>query len=146
MIWRAGATAGGIGAVAVANLSDVGATVQTSQPVIAFFFGYPFEVAGMIAALFGCLMARFWIGAGQWARKQYRAQLDLPVSGAVLAVAAALVIATHPGPFLALIYGMGAGVMGEAIFKIAENTLLKGLSGLGVGGDSPAPPPPPPAA
>ena len=139
MIWRLGGTVARLGTVAVAKVSILGARVTSSEPVIWYFFGYPFEAAGMIAALFGCLMSRWWIGAGQWARKQYRVQLDLPVTGVVLAVAAATVIARRPEPFGALAIGIGVGVVGEGVFKFAENYILRGLKLFG--GEVPPPAP-----
>lgn len=79
----------------------------------------------MIAALFGCFAARFWIGAGQALRAEHRWSLDIPISGMALAVSAALVISFRPEPLGGLMYGAGLGVLGEGIFKIAEAYLRK---------------------
>jgi hypothetical protein len=124
VIWRLGATAGAILPVAAAAVaSDRGATVATSVPVIWSFLGYPFEAGSMIAAVFACVCARFWIGAGQAARQQHRWTLDLPVTGIALAVAGLLVIKVRPDPLTGLLLGGGAGVLGEGFFKLAEGRL-----------------------
>ncbi|WP_235529552.1 hypothetical protein [Sphingomonas sp. Leaf242] len=106
--------------------------MTTSTPTIWFFLGYPFEAAGMIAAMFGCLSARFWIGAGEIARREHRWILDAPVSCMTLAVAAGLVISLHPEPLSALLYGGGVGILGEGVFKLAEQRInkLKAILGL----------------
>jgi hypothetical protein len=130
MIWKAGATMGAILPVVAAAAAQGGATVATSTPAIWHFLGYPFEAAGMIAALFGCLSARFWIGAAQSVREEHRWSLDIPISGMALAVSAALVISLRPEPLGGLMYGAGLGILGEGIFKIAETQLRKvGLIG-----------------
>ncbi|KQR81181.1 hypothetical protein ASG07_11980 [Sphingomonas sp. Leaf343] len=125
MIWKVGATMGAILPVVAAAAANGGATVATSTPAIWHFLGYPFEAAGMIAALFGCFSARFWIGAGQSLRQEHRWGLDIPISGMALAVSAALVISLRPEPLGGLMYGAGLGVLGEGIFKIAEAYLRK---------------------
>lgn len=132
MIWRLMATAGAVLPVAAAAVAKTGATVTTSTPTIWFFLGYPFEAAGMIAAMFGCLSARFWIGAGEIARREHRWILDAPVSCMTLAVAAGLVISLHPEPLSALLYGGGVGILGEGVFKLAEQRInkLKAILGL----------------
>jgi len=137
MIWRLMATAGAVLPVAAAAVAKTGATVTTSTPTIWFFLGYPFEAAGMIAALFGCVSARFWIGAGEIARREHRWILDAPVSCMTLGVAAGLVISLHPEPLSALLYGGGVGILGEGVFKLAEQRIdkLKAVMGLG---DKPA--------
>ncbi|RYY14809.1 MAG: hypothetical protein EON55_07650 [Alphaproteobacteria bacterium] len=133
MIWRLMATAGAVLPVAAAAVAKTGATVTTSTPTIWFFLGYPFEAAGMIAALFGCISARFWIGAGEIARREHRWILDAPVSSMTIAVAAGLVISLHPEPLSALLYGGGVGILGEGVFKLAEQRIdkLKAAFGLG---------------
>jgi hypothetical protein len=125
MIWKGLATMGAILPVAAATLANGGATVATSTPAIWHFLGYPFEAAGMIAALFGCLSARFWIGAAQSVREEHRWSLDIPISGMALAVSAALIISMRPEPLGSLMLGAGLGVLGEGIFKIAEGYLRK---------------------
>jgi len=108
-----------------------------SGPVIWHFLGYPFEAAGMIAALFACSAARFWIGAAQAVRKEHRWTIDMPVTGMVLAVSGALIIAMRPEPLGALLYGGGLGVLGEGIFKIAERYLAKAGAVFGIETDKP---------
>ncbi len=134
MIWKAGATMGAILPVAAA-LANGGATVATSTPAVWHFLGYPFEAAGMIAALFGCLSARFWIGAAQSVRQEHRWSLDIPISGMALAVSAALVISMRPEPLGGLMLGAGLGVLGEGIFKIAEGYLRKASAVFGAEAD-----------
>jgi hypothetical protein len=137
-IYKGGAAMAAILPVAAAALAQKGATVTTSVPVIGHFLGYPFEIAGMVAALFGCLAARFWIGAAQHVRKVHRWSLDIPVSGMVLAVSAAIVISQRPEPLGGLMYGAGLGVLGEGIFKVAEHYLQKVGSVFGLDIDPPA--------
>lgn len=124
MIWKTGATVAAIIPVAISSVAD-GATVGAAPPVVWHWLGYQFEAAGMVAALFGCFMARFWIGAGMYARKQFRFTLDVPVSGMALATTAGLVISHHPDPLYALLIGAGLGVLGEGLFKLAEKYLRK---------------------
>lgn len=75
----------------------------------------------MCAALFACATSRWWLGAAQSTRKQYRWQLDAPVTVMMLALAAGLVIGNRPTPLIGLLFGAGAGVLGEGFFKLAEN-------------------------
>ncbi len=131
-IYKGGATMAAILPVAAAALTEKGATIATSVPVIWHFLGYPFEAAGMIAALFACFAARFWIGAAQSVRQEHRWSLDIPVTGMALAVSAAIVIAMRPEPLGGLLYGAGLGVLGEGIFKIAEKYLQKAGAVFGV--------------
>ena len=135
MIWRLGATAAAVLPVAAAAVAKTGATVTTSTPTIWFFLGYPFEAAGMIAALFACASARFWIGAGEIARREHRWLLDAPVSSMTLAVSAGIVISRHPEPLSALMYGGGIGILGEGVFKLAEQRIDKLKAAMGLGSD-----------
>jgi hypothetical protein len=134
-ILKAGATMGAILPVAAAALASKGATITTSTPAIWHFLGYQFEAAGMIAALFGCFSARFWIGAAQSVRDQHRWSLDIPVTGMALAVSAALVISQRPEPLGGLMLGAGLGILGEGIFKLAESYLQKVSAVFGVDTD-----------
>lgn len=131
-IYKGGVTMAAVLPVAAAAMTHKGATLATSQPVVWHFLGYPYEAACMIAALFGCLAARFWIGAAQVVRQQHRWLIDIPVTGMVLATSAALIIAQRPEPLGALLYGGGLGVLGEGIFKIAERYLQKAGSVFGI--------------
>ena len=139
MIWRVGASAAALVPVASAIAAKTGATVATAVPVIWHFLGYPFEAASMVAALFGCLSARLWIGAGQAIRKLHRWSLDIPVSGMALAATAGVIASRRPEPLYALLAGAGLGVLGEGIFKLAERYIDK-LTG-GIVPDHPLPPP-----
>lgn len=111
----AGGTALGIAAAATATGKPV--------PEVWHVLGYPFEAAGMIAALFGCLCARFWSGNQLKARKAFRWTLDIPVSAATLAASMGTVIAMRPEPLAALLAGMGIGVVGEGLFKLAQRNV-----------------------
>jgi len=135
-IYKGGVTMAAILPVAATALAQKGATVATSQPVIWHFLGFPFEAACMIAALFGCFAARFWIGAAQAVRKEHRWTIDIPVTGMALAVSAALIVSQRPEPLGALMYGAGLGILGEGIFKIAERYLQKAGSVFGVEPDN----------
>jgi hypothetical protein len=134
-IYKGGATMAAILPVAATAMAAKGATIATSQPVIWHFLGYPFEAAGMFAALFGCFAARFWIGAAQSVRQEHRWSLDIPVSGMALAVSAAIIISQRPEPLGALMYGAGLGVLGEGIFKLAEKYLQKAGQVFGIEAD-----------
>jgi len=134
-ILKSGATMGAILPVAAAAIASKGATIATSQPAIWHFLGYQFEAAGMIAALFGCFSARFWIGAAQNVRHEHRWSLDIPVTGMALAVSAALVISQRPEPLGGLMLGAGLGILGEGIFKLAEGYLQKVSAVFGVDTD-----------
>lgn len=129
-----GLVATGAAIPVVASGVNEGAMMATSQPLLWDLLGYQVEAASLIAAIFGCLCARYWIGAGQAARKQHRWSLDLPVSGMALAVSVVLMIKLRPEPLTGLLLGGGAGVLGEGIFKIAENRMR--AFGL-LGGDPP---------
>lgn len=122
MIWRAMATLGATAPVAVEALgTNKGAMV--AQPVIWSLVGYPFEAGGMIAALFGCAVARAWHGSAQAARREYRWVLDAPITAMTFGAAVAIVIALRPEPWNGLLYGAGLGVIGEGLFKVAERVL-----------------------
>lgn len=134
-IYKGGATMAAVLPVAAAALAQKGATIATSQPLVIHFLGYPFEAAGMIAALFGCIAARFWIGAAQAVRKQHRWTMDIPVTAMAVATSAALVISQRPEPLGGLMLGAGLGVLGEGIFKIAEHYLQRAGAALGIDTD-----------
>lgn len=126
-IYKGGVTMMAIVPVAAAALVKKGATVGASQPAIWHALGYPFEAGAMIAALFACGAARWWIGAAQSLRKEHRWSLDIPVTAMALATSAALIISQRPEPLGALFYGAGLGILGEGIFKLAEARLGKAL-------------------
>lgn len=128
MIARAAASAGAAGVTAAAE-------VIKSAPVQWDVLGYHFEAAGMIAALFGCAVARVWHGSAQAARAKFRWQLDLPISAMTVGATIALVMKVSPEPWLGLLYGTGMGVVGEGLFKMAERVLrASGLFGEASGG------------
>lgn len=125
MIWR-------IAASAAAAAPLAAEAVTKSAPVQWIALGYHFEAAGMIAAVFGCLVARVWHGSAQAARKTFRWQLDAPISAMTIGATIALIMKVSPEPWLGLLYGTGMGVVGEGLFKLAERVLrASGLFGEG---------------
>jgi hypothetical protein len=125
MIWRLAASA-----AAAAPIAAEG--VLKASPVHWTVLGYQFEAAGMIAALFGCAVARVWHGSAQAARQKFRWQLDAPISAMTLGTTVALVMKMSPEPWWGLLYGTGLGVIGEGIFKLAERFMrASGLFGEG---------------
>lgn len=123
MIWR-------LVTSAAAALPVAADAVVKSAPVHWSVLGYHFEAAGMIAALFGCAVARVWHGSAQAARAEFRWQLDLPISAMTIGATLALVMKASPEPWLGLLYGTGMGVVGEGLFKLAERVLrASGLFG-----------------
>lgn len=118
MIGKVIATGAAVTPVAAAAFDK--AKASTPEPVIWHFLGYSFEAAGMVAALFGCLAARYWIGAALVVKQQHRWSLDVPVSGMALATSAGLMMTTRPNPLMSLLLGAGIGIIGEGIFKLAE--------------------------
>ena len=136
-IYKGGVTMMAIAPVAAAALVEKGATVGASQPAIWHILGYPFEAGAMLAALFGCGAARYWIGAAQALRKEHRWSLDIPVTAIALATSAAVIISQRPEPLGALMYGAMLGMLGEGIFKLAEASARKAPSVLGVGDGEP---------
>ncbi|SEM53331.1 hypothetical protein SAMN05192583_0537 [Sphingomonas gellani] len=116
--------------VAAAAARNSGATLATAEPVIWTFFGSPFQAGSMVAAVFGCGAARWWIGAGASLRKMHRWSVDIPVSGMALAVSAGVIIEKSPDPLYALLVGAGLGVLGEGIFALAERQIERLTGGL----------------
>lgn len=121
------------GSATVAFLAAASAEAATQTPTIWYLLGYPFEAAGMIAALFGCACARFWSADQLRARKAFRWSLDIPVTALTLATAMAGVIELRPSPWSGLLLGTGMGVIGEGTFRIAKHYAEK----LGLFGEAP---------
>ena len=119
MIWRLGTLA----AAALPVAASAVAASSQRMPVRWDWLGYHFEAGGMVAALFGCVVARLWHGSAQAARKEFRWQLDLPITAMTVGTAIALVMKVSPEPWLGLVYGAGVGVIGEGLFKLAERML-----------------------
>lgn len=136
-IYKGGVTMMAIVPVAAAALVKKGAMVGASQPAVWHVLGYPFEAGAMIAAIFGCGAARYWIGAAQALRKEHKWSLDIPVTAMAVATSAAVIISRRPEPLGALMYGAGLGVLGEGIFKLAETYVRKASSVLGADGGEP---------
>lgn len=118
MIGKVAASAAALTPVAAAAI-DKG-RAAASEPVVWHFLGVSFEAASMVAALFGCVAARYWVGAALAVKKQHRWSLDVPVSAMALATSAGLMMQTRPAPLYALLVGAGIGIIGEGIFKLAE--------------------------
>lgn len=139
-LWR------GSGSTGVAAAQELGdsqgiiivpqAVVQTPEINLDVLRAYPFEAGAMIAAIFGCGAARYWIGAAQALRKEHKWSLDIPVTAMALATSAAVIISQRPEPLGALFYGAGLGVLGEGIFKLAEAYLHKATTAFGLDGDT----------
>lgn len=121
MIGRGVVTGLAVAPVAVEAVTGRGPIL--SNPVLWDLLGYQFEAAGMIAALFGCAVARAWHGGAQAARKEFRWMLDLPITAMTFGSAVAIVMALRPEPWAGLLYGAGLGVIGEGLFKLAERVL-----------------------
>lgn len=136
-IYKGGITMMAIVPVAAAALVNKGAMVGASQPAVWHLLGYPFEAGAMIAAIFGCGAARYWIGAAQSLRKEHKWSLDIPVTAMALATSAAVIISQRPEPLGALMYGAGLGVLGEGIFKLAETYVRKASTVLGADSGEP---------
>jgi hypothetical protein len=113
-------SATGAAVIPVAAAAFDKAKTTASEPVIWHFLGYSFEAAGMVAALFGCLAARYWVGSALALKQQHRWSIDVPVSAMALATSAGLMMSTRPAPLYALLVGAGVGIIGEGIFKLAE--------------------------
>lgn len=119
---------GALGTLAIPVAAQ--AVTVATDPVRWAVLGYQFEAAGMVAALFGCAVARLWHGSAQAARKQFRWHLDLPITAMTIGTTVALVMKVSPEPWLGLLYGTGVGVVGEGLFRLAERVLrASGLFG-----------------
>ncbi|WP_342249394.1 hypothetical protein [Sphingomonas sp. OTU376] len=140
MIYRLGATGLAVTLIAVQAVQAAGASVATAEPVIWHFLGYPFEAAGMISAVFGCIVARVWVNAAQHLKHQYRLVLDAPITAAVFGVTVALVIWQRPAPLIGIFLGLGMGMLGEGVFKLAELYTRKILRVAGIADDPPPAP------
>lgn len=100
---------------AVTGLLAAGAAA--AQPMMANFFGMPFEVPSVIAGMFGCVVTRVIVGqSDKVSRWMVRVPVDI-LSGGVTFF---LVISTHPSLLAALVLGITVAVMGASIVKIAE--------------------------
>lgn len=118
MIWRSSVAFAAVAPVAAEAFAKAGA-----GPLQWDWLGYHFGAAGMIAAVFGCVIARLWHAGAQSARKEFRWLLDVPIGLMTLGAAVVLVMTTSPEPWAGLLYGTGLGVVGEGLFKIAERMM-----------------------
>ncbi|WP_374406529.1 hypothetical protein [Pelagerythrobacter sp.] len=109
----------GASAAVAAGIVATGAPGRHS-PEVWQMLGYPFEAAGMIAALFACMCARLWSADQLRHRKTFRWSLDIPVSALTFAATICAVIALRPSPWAGLLYGAGLGVIGEGLFHYAR--------------------------
>ncbi len=100
----------------VLALTGAATATGTPVPVVCHLLGYPFEAAGMIAALLGCGCARLWSAEQLRMRKSYRWRLDIPISAITCAVTMGAIISRHPEHLLALGMGIGTGFIGEGLF------------------------------
>lgn len=111
MIAKVTATGAAVTPVAAAALGK--SKALATEPVIWHFLGYSFEAAGTVAALFGCLVARYWVGSALALKQQHRWSLDVPVSAMALATSAGLMMSTRPAPLYALLVGAGVRIIGR---------------------------------
>lgn len=117
----------------VLALTGAATATGTPVPVVWHLLGYPFEAAGMIAALFGCACARLWSAEQLRMRKSYRWTLDIPITAITFAVTMGVIISRRPEPLLALGMGIGIGVIGEGLFKLAQRQVER----IGLFGEAP---------
>lgn len=102
---------------AATGLIALGAATAARPVVVADFFGMPFDVPNMIAALFGCVVTRVIIGqSDKVSRWRVRVPIDV-LSGGVTFF---LVVSTHPPLLTALVLGITIAALGATIIKIAE--------------------------
>lgn len=125
------------GAAALGTATATAAAMPS--PVVWNFFGYPFEAASMIAAVFAAVVTRIIINTRN--RSSSRT-LDMAVLALVLVTTVTLVAGLHANLVQGLLYGTGIATIGEGLLRIAEKYVNKGLAFL----DVPTPPPAPPVA
>lgn len=115
---------------AVTGLLGAGAAA-VAQPMMANFFGMPFEVPSVIAAMFGCIVTRVIVGQSD---KVSRWLVRVPVDVLSGGVTFFLVISVHPSLLTALVLGITIAVLGASIIKMAEARGRKLLDALLPGG------------
>lgn len=132
-----------ISAAALGGVATAAATTAPT-PVVWHFFGYPFEVASMIAAVMAAIAVRVVINLRN---RSTSVGLDLAVLGLVLVTTVAVVAGAQTNLTQGLLYGTGIGTIGEGLIRIAEKYTNKGLGILGVDVEPTAvlPPSAPPA-
>lgn len=116
---------------AATGLIAVGAATA-AQPATASFFGMPFEIPSVIAAMFGCIVTRVIVGQSD---KVSRWAVRVPVDVLSGGVTFFLVISTHPALLTAMVLGITVAAMGATIIKIAEARGRKLIDALLPGGN-----------
>jgi hypothetical protein len=111
---------------AVSLTLAAGATVATA-PTVRSFFGTPFEVPSMIAALFGCIITRIIVGQSD---KVSRWFVRVPIDALTGGVTFFLVLDVQPGLLTAMVLGITIASLGATIIKIAEARGRKVLDAL----------------
>ncbi len=101
---------------ALTGLLAVGAATA-AKPMMADFFGMPFQVPNVIAAMFGCIVTRVIVGQSD---KVSRWLVRVPVDVLSGGVTFFLVVSTHPSLLAALVLGITVATLGATIIKIAE--------------------------
>ena len=117
---------------ALTGLLGAGAAAA-AQPMMADFFGMPFEIATAIAAMFGCVVTRVIVGQSD---KVSRWRVRVPVDVLSGGVTFFLVVATRPSLLTALVLGITVAALGASIIKIAEVRGRKLIDALLPGGVS----------
>lgn len=120
------------GAVSL-GLAAAGAAVAAApQPLVKHFFGMPFEVPSMIAALFGCVVTRVIVGQSDQVSRWF---VRVPIDVLTIGVTFFLALAVHPQLLTALVLGIAVAAMGKAIITLAEARGRKVLDALLPGSD-----------
>lgn len=118
----------GVGMVSFALAAG---TAGVAQPMVQHFFGMPFEVPAMIAALFGCIVTRVIVGQSD---KVSRWLVRVPIDVLTIGVTFFLVVQVHPTLIPALVLGITIASLGKALIAIAEAKGRRVLDALLPGG------------
>jgi hypothetical protein len=123
-----------------ASLALAAVTARAAQPMMLHFFGMPFEVPSMLAALFGCIVTRVMVGQSD---KVSRWGVRLTVDVLTIGVTFFLVVSVQPVLLTALVLGITVAALGKGIVQIAETRGRRLLDALLPGGPDDHTPPPP---
>jgi hypothetical protein len=105
------------------------ASASGSHPTIWWALGYPFEAASLIAALFAAIVTRVIVSLRA---RSVAYALDGAVLVLVLITTTAVVIGWHPSLVGGLLYGLGLGIIGEGILRVAQQYTDRGFAALGI--------------
>lgn len=115
-----------------AALAAAGTAGVVSQPTTLTFFGMPFEVPAMIAALFGCIATRVIVGQTD---KVSKWSVRVPVDVLSIGVTFFIAISVHPSVITALVLGITLAAIGAGVIKIFETRGRRLLDAILPGGD-----------